>query len=224
MNISPADRAPTQAGVATVIVAAIAWGVLVAQSAWVGSMGAMSTLGAFVATWMVMMTAMMLPAAVPFVSGFVRGTRGRWPLEAAVLVAVYLAVWTAFGAVAHVLYSLLPPAWMDQRLVAGLAIVAAGLYAFTPIQRSFQVRCHAMCAEPPRSAGAGGLEYGMSCVGCSWALMVALLFLGISNLAWMVAAAGVVLVYKLAPPRPRWQNTAAIALLAAGIGVALLPV
>jgi len=224
MNISPALRAPTQAGVATLIVAAVAWVVLVAQPAQMGSMGAMSTLGAFIATWIVMMTAMMLPAAVPFVSGFVHGTRGDWRVEAAVLVAVYLAVWTAFGAVVHVLYTLLPPAWTDQRFVAGVAIVAAGLYAFTPVQRTFQARCHAMCAEPPHSAGAGGLEYAISCVGCSWALMVALLFLGISNLAWMVAAAAVVLVYKVAPLRPRWQNTAAITLLAAGIGVAVLPV
>ena len=224
MNISPALRAPTQAGVATLIVAAIAWVVLVAQSAQMGTMGAMSTVGAFVATWVVMMTAMMLPAAVPFVSGFVRRRRDDWRLGAVVLVAVYLAVWTGFGAVAHVLYSLLPPAWMDQRFVAGVAVVAAGLYAFTPVQRSFQARCHALCAEPPCSAATGGLEYGITCVGCSWVLMVALLFLGISNLAWMVIAAAVVLVYKLAPPRPRWQNTAAIILLAAGIGVALLPV
>jgi predicted metal-binding membrane protein len=224
MHISASVRAPTQAGVATLVVAATAWVVVVAQSAQMGGMRAMSTLGAFVATWIVMMTAMMLPAAAPFVSGFVRGRRGAWRVEAAALVAVYLAVWTAFGAVAYVLYSLLPSAWMDQRFVAGVAIVAAGLYAFTPVQRSFQARCHALCAEPARSAGAAGLEYGINCVGCSWVLMVALLFLGFSNLAWMVTATVVVLVYKLAPLRPKWQNTAAIILLAAGIGVALLPI
>ena len=206
------------------ILAAIAWVVVVAQSVHMGGMGAMSTLGAFVATWMVMMTAMMLPAAAPFVSRFVRGRRGGWRVEAAVLVAAYLAVWTAFGAVAYVLYSLLPSARTDQRFVAGVAIAAAGLYAFTPVQRSFQARCHAMCAEPARSAAAAGLEYGINCVGCSWVLMVALFFVGISNLAWMVTAAVVVLVYKLAPLRPKWQNTAAITLLAAGIGVALLPI
>jgi len=206
------------------IVAAIAWVVLVAQSAQMGGMGGMSTLGAFVATWIVMMAAMMLPAATPFVSGFVRELPHGWWVRAAVVVAVYLAVWTAFGAVAYLLYSLLPPAWMDQRLVAGVAVAAAGLYAFTPVQRSFQARCHALCVEPAHSAARAGLEYAINCVGCSWVLMVALVFLGISNLAWMVAAAVVVLVYKLAPLRPRWQNTAAIALLAAGIGVALLPV
>jgi predicted metal-binding membrane protein len=206
------------------ILAAIAWVVVVAQSVQMGAMGAMSTLAAFVATWIVMMTAMMLPAAAPFVSGFVRGRRRGWRAEAAVLVAVYLAVWAAFGAVAYVLYSLLPSAWMDQRFVAGLAIVAAGLYAFTPVQRSFQARCHAMCAEPAPSAAAAGLEYGINCVGCSWVLMIALLFVGVSNLVWMVTAALVVLVYKLAPLRPKWQNTAAITLLAAGIAVALLPI
>jgi predicted metal-binding membrane protein len=215
-------QSPAQAGFATVVVAAIAWVVLAVQSAQMDSMGAMSTLGAFVATWAVMMAAMMLPAAVPFVSGFVRGSRGDWPVAAAVLVAAYLLVWTAFGVIAYFAHGLVPPAWMGQHVIAGAAIVVAGLYGFTPLQRACQARCHAMNREPG-PAVIRGLEYGINCLGCSAGLMVALLFLGISNLVWMVIVSAVILVYKLAPLRLIWQNTAAVALVALGIGLALLP-
>jgi predicted metal-binding membrane protein len=222
MNVARKVQAPTQAGVATVILAAIAWVVLVFHPAQLGGMAAMSTLSAFVATWVVMMTAMMLPAAVPFVSGFVRDRRADWPVAAALVVVAYLAVWTAFGGLAYFAYGLLPPAWMGERVIAGAALVAAGLYAFTPVQRSCQARCQAMCREPG-PAVVRGLQYGVNCVGCSGALMVALLFLGLSSLIWMVVVSAVVLVYKLAPLRPLWQNIAAVALVAIGMGLALLP-
>lgn len=216
-------QAPTQAAFATAVVAAIAWVVLVVQSIHPGSMAAMATLGAFVATWAVMMAAMMLPSAVPFVRGAVGASSGRWPVSGAVIIVAYLAVWTLFGAVAYFGYGLVPPAWMGQRAVVGAAIVVAGLYAFTPLQRSCQARCQAMCRQPG-AAAVRGLEYGINCVGCSGGLMVALLFLGLSNLAWMVVVAAAVLAYKLAPLRPEWQNAGAVALVAVGIGVALLPV
>jgi predicted metal-binding membrane protein len=222
VSISRRVQAPTQAAYATVIVAAIAWVVLVAQSVQMGSMAVMTTLGAFVATWAVMMAAMMLPSAVPFVRGFVGANSGRWPVSAPVIVLSYLVVWTVFGAFAYFAFGLVPPAWMGQRAVAGAAIVAAGVYAFTPLQRSCQARCQAMCGRPG-AAVVRGLEYGINCVGCSGGLMVALLFLGLSNLAWMVVVSAAVLVYKLAPLRPRWQNAGAVVLVAVGIGVALLP-
>jgi predicted metal-binding membrane protein len=223
MNIARRAQAPTQAGVATVVVAGIAWVVLVVQSAQMGGLGAMSTVGAFAATWVVMMAAMMLPAAVPFVSGFVRESLGDWPVAAAVLVIAYLAVWTAFGALAYFAYALAPPAWMGQRVIAGAAIVGAGLYAFTPLQRSFQARCQAMCQEPG-PALVRGLQYGLNCVGCSGGLMLALLFVGLSNLAWMVFVSLVILVYKVGPLRLTWQNAAAGALVAIGLGLAVLSI
>jgi hypothetical protein len=40
----------------------------------------------------------------------------------------------------------------------------------------------------------------------------------------MVVVSAAVLVYKLVPLRPRWQNAGAVVLVAVGIGVALLPV
>jgi predicted metal-binding membrane protein len=50
-----------------------------------------------------------------------------------------------------------------------------------------------------RSALVVGVKYGLSCVGCSAALMVAMVIIGMSNLTWILILSGVVLVYKLAP-------------------------
>jgi predicted metal-binding membrane protein len=50
-----------------------------------------------------------------------------------------------------------------------------------------------------RSAVVVGLRYGMSCLGCTAGLMVAMVLIGMSDLAWMIVLAGVVLAYKLGP-------------------------
>jgi predicted metal-binding membrane protein len=194
------------------------------QSAPMNGIGALAALAAFIATWVVMMAAMMLPSAVPFVSGFVRSGPRDWPVAAAGLVVAYLAVWAVFGVVAYFALNGMPATWMGQRVVVGAAIVVAGLYALTPLQRSCVARCRAMChIEPRRPAPAAGLEYGINCVGCSLGVMVVLLVVGMSSIVWMLAAAALVFIYKVPPVGVRWQLGGALALVAVGLGVALLP-
>src|SRR5439155_4890017 len=68
-------------------------------------MGAATELGSFgffMAVWVPMMAAMMLPGAVPAVSSFIRSS-GR-ALAAPLFAGSYLAVWTLFGLAAYVLY------------------------------------------------------------------------------------------------------------------------
>jgi hypothetical protein len=43
------------------------------------------------------------------------------------------------------------------------------------------------------------VRYGLSCVGCRAALMVAMVIVGMSNLTWTLILSGFVVVYKLAP-------------------------
>src|SRR5438445_797795 len=73
---------------------------------------------AFVASWGIMMTAMMLPSALPMIglygatqrSAAAPGPRG---VPVVIFAFVYLAVWAAFGApvyVAHTFLMALPPA------------------------------------------------------------------------------------------------------------------
>lgn len=44
-----------------------------------------------------------------------------------------------------------------------------------------------------------GLEHGLYCVGCCWALMLLLFVAGVMNLLWVALIAAFVLVEKLFP-------------------------
>ena len=60
--------------------------------------------------------------------------------------------------------------------------------------------------------------YGLSCLGCSAALMVAMVLIGMSSLWWGVILGIVVLTYKLAPPlRLRYELALSLALVALGV-------
>ena len=69
------------------------------------------------------------------------------------------------------------------------------------------------------------MRYGLSCMGCSAALMVAMVLLGMASLWWSVILGLVVLVYKLAPPlRMRYELALSAALVALGVAHAMGPV
>jgi predicted metal-binding membrane protein len=190
-------------------VAAAAWWLTIEQSR---SMNGMTvdpgTPGSFAVSWVVMMAAMMLPTALPLVFQFVRTAEGRrgWQAATGLLGLTYLSVWLAFGLICYVVRSALPMSLPNKGLVGLVALVLAGLYALTPIKRASEARCRELCAlhgslpfNLMRSAPVVGVKYGLSCVGCSAALMVAMLIIGMSNLTWVLILSGVVFVYKLAP-------------------------
>jgi predicted metal-binding membrane protein len=49
---------------------------------------------------------------------------------------------------------------------------------------------------PAADAFRVGLSYGVSCVGCCWALMLVVFALGTVSLAWMLAFAAVMVIEK----------------------------
>jgi predicted metal-binding membrane protein len=166
------------------------------------------TLGSFAVSWVVMMAAMMLPTALPLVFEFARDSEGRrgWQAATGLLGLTYLSVWLAFGLICYVVRSALPMSLPNQGIVGLVALALAGLYALTPIKRASEARCRELCAlhgflpfNLMRSALVVGVKYGLSCVGCSAALMVAMVIIGMSNLTWILILSGVVLIYKLAP-------------------------
>jgi predicted metal-binding membrane protein len=171
-----------------------------------------------------MMAAMMLPTAVPLVFEFARSAEGRrgWQPATGLLGLSYLSVWLAFGLICYAVRSALPMSLPYQGLVGLVALVLAGLYALTPIKRASEARCRELCAlhgslpfNLMRSALVVGVKYGLSCVGCSAALMVAMVIIGMSNLTWILILSGVVLIYKLAPA----ASTRRTLLLSAALGV-----
>ena len=208
------------------LVAAGAWAALVVQSRSPVGMSGMSMglgpLPSFAATWILMTAAMMLPSAAPLLFEFARGAeRRRGWLPASVLLGLaYLAVWLAFGLATFLLYGALRMPWPHQALVGGIALAAAGLYGLSPLKRASEARCRELCALHSslpfglkRSAVIVGTRYGLSCIGCTGALMVALVAIGMSSLAWTGLVAAFVLIYKLGPAPGGTQRMALAAAL-----------
>jgi predicted metal-binding membrane protein len=161
----------------------------------------------FVALWVSMIAAMMLPGAVPAVSRFVR-VDGRL-LVAPLFVGSYLAVWTMVGLVVYALYQ------PHRTFVAGVLTVAAGVHELTPLKRGFRRRC--------RESVRSGFEFGIYCIGSSIGLMLMLLALGVMSIAWMGVVAAVLPVQKLLPRRAFIDAPFAVAIVVTGILVAVAP-
>jgi predicted metal-binding membrane protein len=219
---------PAIAAAAVLLVAAAAWLVAVHRSRSMGDMAmGLGSPGSFAAGWLVMMAAMMLPTALPLVFEFARHSERRagWQVATGLLCATYLAVWLAFGVAAYLVYDALRMPWADQRLIGGASLVLAGIHAVTPFKRSSEARCRELCAlhgplpfNLQRSAVLAGVRYGVSCIGCTAALMVAGVLIGMSSFGWMAVLSGLVLLYKLAPmPTTGRRNVLAVAVAALGV-------
>jgi predicted metal-binding membrane protein len=170
------------------------------------------------AMWVVMMAGMMLPSAAPafllYASVIRRSPDGaRTPAHVYAFAGGYLLVWTVFSLAATVLQRLLAR-WllltpmMDARdsRFGGALFVVAGLFQFTPFKRA----CLESCRSPAefltrhwRPGVSGGLrlgiDHGLFCLGCCWALMLLLFVGGVMNLWWIGALTVFVLIEKLAP-------------------------
>ncbi len=202
------------------------------------------TLGFYVVSWVVMMSAMMFPSIVPMVLafGFVqhrRRDRGMVDrvVSSLVFVAGYLLTWTAFGLLAYGLYvgirSLSIPVLSWHRggpYLAGGVLLAAAIYQLTPTKDACLRRCRspldfvlAHWLDGPAGALRMGVIHGAWCVGCCWGLMVALFALGLMSLTWMVAIAGLIAIEKLLPRKEFANHLVAITLVVLALGVSLAP-
>jgi predicted metal-binding membrane protein len=180
--------------------------------AWIIVAMAPSGMGAgpasFLAAWTVMMTAMMLPSATPLVLLY---RHAASPIATSTLVAGYILVWAAIGVPAYSAHQLLPMS------AAPFVLAAAGLYQLTPLKRSCLRRCRGPADFLMQRWGRGavrlGVEHGLWCVGCCWALMLVLVLAGSMGLIWVVGIAAVVAVEKLTRHGVVWSRLTGIALL-----------
>jgi len=194
---------------ATLGLAAACWVVAVRQMNGM-DMGVASRFGSFaffVALWVSMMAAMMLPGAAPAVLSRAHATdRVR---DVLLFVGSYLAAWTLVGVAVYALYR------PHGSLAAGAVAIAAGLYEFTPHKRHFR-RC---CRDSVRS----GFQFGLYCVGSSIGLMLMLVVLGVMSVTWMSVIAVVVLAQKLLPAKAAIDVPVALAIVALGILIVFAP-
>ena len=174
----------------------------------------------FVGSWTIMTVAMMLPTTLPLLLTFDAIARNR--LDRVFLVALvivgYLLAWSLFGAVVY--FGQLAA---RQIAIGGSGIlVLAGLYQFTPLKH----RCLDKCRSPLSfviehwrgrhdrwHALRLGIDHGLFCLGCCWALMLLMFVIGAANVAWMLLLGLVMAVEK----NTRWGRH-----LTAPLGIALL--
>jgi predicted metal-binding membrane protein len=193
----------------TIGLAVASWVVAVRQMHGM-DMGVATRLGSFaffVALWVSMMAAMMLPGAVPAVS---RSARASGRVRAVPLfVGSYLAVWTLVGVALYAVYR------PHGSYAAGAVAIVAGVYEFTPLKRHFRRRC--------RESVRSGFEFGLYCVGSSIGLMLMLVALGVMSIAWMSVIAVLVLAQKLLPANAAIDLPLALAIVGLGILIVVAP-
>jgi predicted metal-binding membrane protein len=68
-----------------------------------------------------------------------------------------------------------------------------------------------------------GLEHGLLCLGCCWALMPLLFVGGAMSLVWVALIAGFVLIEKAAPFGPATGRIAGAAMVLVGVWVLVGP-
>lgn len=185
----------------------------------------------FVAGWVLMLVAMMLPTSLPLVLTFETMVRGRADHRRLVvlLLAGYLSVWTLFGVFVHaadagVHASVAQSSWLQVHAwgIAAAILFLAGLYQFVPLKYVCVEKCRSPLMfilgywrgrHDQGQAFRLGVFHGLFCVGCCWALMLVMFAVGVGSLGWMLALSAVMAVEK---------NVAAGRLLSAPLGLALV--
>jgi predicted metal-binding membrane protein len=177
--------------------------------------------------WAVMMTGMMLPSAAPMIL-LADGRRGH------ATALGYVMVWAAFSvgatALQFVLMRLLiltPMMEPSRRGASAVLLAIAGIYQLTPLKHVCLTACQSPMAFLTRHWRSGtsgavrmGVEHGIYCVGCCWALMVLLFAGGVMNLAVIGALTVFVAFEKLVPLGDWGSRVSGIALLIAAAWIA----
>lgn len=185
----------------------------------------------YVGGWLLMSAAMMLPTSLPLLEIFRRLTASRpdHRLLMTLLILGYLAIWGAFGLAAHLLDGLLQTvvAYSDTLsfngwIIAVGTLMVAGTFQFTTLK----YHCLDKCRTPlsfvmERWRGGSergqafllGVQHGIFCVGCCWAIMLLLFVVGTGSVGWMLALGAVMAIEKNAS----WGRR-----LSAPLGIVLL--
>jgi predicted metal-binding membrane protein len=185
--------------------------------------------------WTVMMVAMMVPSATPMILTFLtvnqrRKAEDRPFVPVAIFSFGYLAVWTAFSAIATCAeWGLHQAAMLSTTMTAtntalnGALLIAAGIFQWTPMKRACLKGCRSPLSflmsewrEGATGAFIMGLRHGAYCVGCCWFLMALLFVAGVMNLLWVAIIALFVMAEKISPKGELLAHVAGIALIIAG--------
>jgi predicted metal-binding membrane protein len=179
------------------------WMQMPGETRWVAAAG-------FLAMWVAMMGAMMLPSLVPTLALDRPASESAGPAPdrlAALAGAGYFAVWTAAGAGVYVVGTALMTSALHWPALApaipiarGVALVAAGWVQLTPWKARHLACCRARCldAARPGAAWRRGIRLGIDCVLCCLPFMTLLVVTGMMDLAMIALTALAITVERLA--------------------------
>ena len=212
--------------------AGLSWVAVVLLTRGIGAMtgGMPTSSAAFLATWTVMMGAMMLPSLAPVVAMYVEVMEGG-RRQAVGLVVGYLACWALAGVAALLLVRGVTERFDGHpdaaRILVGVTLTGCGIYQLTPgkdaclayCRSPFGLALHALRREGRLRDVRAGVAHAGWCIGCCGMLMLALVLLGAMSLGWMVAFTAVLTLEKLWCHGPWIARLTGIALVGLGIGV-----
>ncbi len=192
---------------------------------------------AFSAMWFLMSLAMMLPSALPMIRTYceLADTAGRRKHDVAhplIFIAGYLAAWLAASlvlAAGSVAMRRIGGGVSDSAAYPAAAVLlVAGLYQFSRLK----LACLEKCRNPfavlfsrwttePLGIARLGMEQGLFCIGCCWALMLVMFAVGLMNVFWM-ALLGTFALTEKQLNGPVISRTAGVILLVWGAALILL--
>jgi len=179
-----------------------------------GPLSLLSQASLYVAGWVLMTIAMMLPTTVPLLQIFRRLSSQRADANQLLRLVItgYLAVWLGFGIAAHVFdyglhRSYERSEWLQANpwVFGAGPLLLAGVFQFSRLKYS----CLDKCRSPLSFAmqywrGTRhqwhsfllGAHHGVFCIGCCWALMMLMFAVGMGSVGWMLALACVMAIEK----------------------------
>jgi predicted metal-binding membrane protein len=185
----------------------------------------------FLAMWIVMMMAMMLPSLVPMLRRYreavSRTGETRLGRLTALAGAGYFFVWTVFGMTAFAAGVTLTEIEMHQPAVSravpiavGVVVLIAGALQFTGWKAHHLACCRTLPAAEAGGAWRYGLRLGLHCSYCCTGLTAILLVAGIMDLRAMDAVTAAITAERLVPKGERVAG--AIGAIAVGAGLFLI--
>jgi predicted metal-binding membrane protein len=185
--------------------------------------------------WGAMTLAMMLPTAGPMILTYAEiaetaARKGERIVSPLVLAAGYATVWLGFALAASLLQiALTRLALIDagmasaSALFSGAIFLGAGIYQFTPAKHA----CLTQCQRPfpfffthwqTQAQGVFrlGLQQGLYCLGCCWAMMLVMFAVGTMNVVWM-AGLGIVMTVEKTGSGRTFSHAVGAGLILAGL-------
>jgi predicted metal-binding membrane protein len=194
----------------------------------------------FTGTWLVMMIAMMLPSTYPTLLLHRTVYRKRSPQSGGgtfLFALSYFLVWTASGIIFYTLYvaigmlrAAVPGSEQLVLRAAGVALILAGLYQWSPLKLACLKTCRNplnFIAEHWHDGRLGafhmGAAHGVYCGGCCWGLMLVLFVMGVMHLGWMAAIGALILLEKILPSGKTIPQVVGAVFVIAGTIVVVFP-